>query len=328
MQQELEPNKDKAEAAAIAEIEREHGKGSIFSLASRIGIPMPHIPTGIPELDDDVLGIGGLPKGRIVEILGPESSGKTTLALATIASAQAAGGKAAFIDAEHALDPAWMKILGVDVDNLLVSQPDFGEQALQIAATLVNSGAFDVVVVDSVAALVPKAELDGEIGDAHVGRQAKMMAQAMRMLTGAVSRSGTCLVFINQIRMQIGVSFGNPETSPGGRALRFAASVRLDVRRISQVKKGEDNIGNNVKIKAIKNKVSAPFREAEVQLIFGKGFDKVGSLIDIAIEKKLITKGGAWLTFGEQKWQGRDQLISAIEADPALLEKIKGLVGK
>lgn len=314
--------KDKAIADAIKEIEKEHGKGSVISMKDRIGVSIPHIPTGIYDVDYRVLGIGGIPKGRIVEIYGPESSGKTTIALTVIASAQRLGGRAAFIDAEHALDPNWATLLGCDVDELLVSQPDYGEQALDIAITLVQSAAFDVIVVDSVAALTPKAELDGEMGDSHMGLQARMMSQAMRKLTAAVSRSGTILIFINQIREKIGVMFGSPETTTGGRALKFYSSVRLDVRRIGQVKEGDQIIGNKTKIKCAKNKVAAPFREAEIDLIYNQGFSATGSLLDAAVEAKVVEKSGSWFSYkGERLGQGRSAAIKFIE-DKYLAEEI------
>jgi recombination protein RecA len=275
------------------------------------------------------MGIGGFPKGRIVEIYGPESSGKTTVALTAVASAQAAGGLAAFIDAEHALSPDWAAKQGVNVDDLVVSQPDYGEQALEITDELVRSQAFDVIVVDSVAALVPKAELDGEMGDSNMGLQARLMSQAMRKLTGSVAKSGTVLIFINQIRDKIGVMWGSPETTTGGRALKFYASVRLDVRRIGAVKDGDTIVGNKVRIKAAKNKVAAPFREAEVDLYFDTGFDKLGNLFDIAVEQGLIAKSGSWYAFGDERiGQGKINAVKTITNNPAMLEKIKGQVGK
>jgi recombination protein RecA len=319
--------KDKAIEKAVAEVEKAHGKGSIFDLKKRKGVILPSTPTGIYEVDYDVLGIGGLPKGRIVEIYGPESGGKTTLALQVIAQAQKRGGKAAFADAEHALDPKWAGILGVNVDELLVSQPDYGEQALDIVQILLESKAFDVIVVDSVAALVPKTELDGDIGDAHVGLQARMMSQAMRKLTGLVSKSNTVLIFINQIREKIGVTWGSPETTSGGRALKFAASVRLDVRRIGAVKDGEAIVGNKVKIKAAKNKVSAPFREAEVELLFERGFDGDGSLFDVGLAGGFVEKSGSWYSYkGDRIAQGRLNAIQFMrEHDmfPKLLEEVR-----
>jgi recombination protein RecA len=308
-------DKDKAAADAIAAIEKDHGKGSVFSLTSRERVAVDVIPTGIWDLDEYVIGVGGMPRGRIVEIFGPEASGKTTAALATVASAQSAGGKAAYVDVEHALDPAWMQIQGVNIDSLLVSQPDFGEQALQIVDTLLDSYAFDVIVVDSVAALVPKAELEGDIGDAHVGLQARLMSQAMRKFTSKVHRSNTTLIFINQIREKIGVTFGSPETTAGGRALKFYSSLRLDIRRIGQVKDGDEIVGNKTKIKCVKNKLSAPYRQAEVDLLYGVGWDKFGSLFDAAVNAGVVHKSGSWFSYdGERVAQGRTNAIAALAA--------------
>ena len=292
---------------ALAQIEKQFGKGSIMRLGSRGPIvPMAVIPTGSISFDA-ALGVGGVPRGRVVEVFGPESSGKTTIALQIIAEAQKAGGMAAFVDAEHALDPAYAKRLGVDVDNLLVSQPDYGEQALEITEALVRSGAIDVLVVDSVAALVPKAELDGEMGDSHMGLQARLMSQALRKLTGAVNKSRTCLVFINQIREKIGVMFGNPETTTGGRALKFYSSVRLDIRRIAAIKDGESVIGSRTKVKVVKNKVASPFREAEFDIIYGEGVSKEGDLIDQGVAQNLVEKSGSWFSYkGERIGQGRE----------------------
>ena len=291
----------------LGQIEKQFGKGSILRLGSKDAIvPVSVISTGSISLDA-ALGVGGFPRGRICEIFGPESSGKTTIALQVIAEAQKKGGMAAFIDVEHALDPVYSKKLGVDVDNLLVSQPDYGEQALEITGALIASGQIDVLVVDSVAALVPKAELDGEMGDSHMGVQARLMSQALRKLTGVVSKSRTCLVFINQIREKIGVMFGNPETTTGGRALKFYASVRLDIRRIAAIKDGENVVGNRTKVKVVKNKVAAPFREAEFDLIYGEGVSREGDLIDLGAAQSIVEKSGSWFSYkGERIGQGRE----------------------
>ncbi|HSB14061.1 MAG TPA: recombinase RecA [Bryobacteraceae bacterium] len=291
---------------ALVQMEKQFGKGAVLRLGSGNVVPVEVIPSGSISLDA-ALGVGGFPKGRVVEVFGPESSGKTTIALQVIAEAQKAGGTAAFIDAEHALDAAYARKLGVDVDNLLVSQPDFGEQALEITSALVSSGGIDVAVVDSVAALVPKAELDGEMGDNHVGLQARLMSQALRKLTGTVARNNACLVFINQIREKIGVMFGSPETTTGGRALKFYSSVRLDVRRISTLKEGDKVVGSRTRVKVVKNKVAAPFREAEVDLLYGEGISRDADLLDLATTHNLVEKSGSWFSYkGERIGQGRE----------------------
>src|SRR6184192_135857 len=313
----------KAIDLAFAQIEKQFGKGSIMRLGSKEAVvPIAVIPTGAISFDA-ALGAGGFPRGRVVEIFGPESSGKTTIALQVIAQAQKAGGMAAFVDAEHALDPLYARKLGVDVDNLLVSQPDYGEQALEITGALIASGSIDVLVVDSVAALVPKAELDGEMGDSHMGLQARLMSQALRKLTGIVSKSKTCLIFINQIREKIGVMFGNPETTTGGRALKFYSSVRADIRRIAAIKDGDVVTGNRTKIKIVKNKMAPPFREAEFDIIYGEGISKEGDLIDLGVENNLVEKSGAWFSYkGERIGQGRENAKQFLKDNPDVKKKI------
>ncbi len=313
--------------AAISQIEKQHGKGSVMKLGnSSNDMAVEAIPTGSLSLDI-ALGVGGIPRGRVVEIYGPESSGKTTVALHMIAEVQKRGGIAGFIDAEHALDPVYAKNIGVDIDNLYISQPDFGEQALEITETFVRSGAVDIVVVDSVAALVPKAEIDGEMGDSHVGLQARLMSQALRKLTGIISKSNCVVIFINQLREKVGIMFGNPETTTGGRALKFYSSVRLDVRRIESIKQSGDVIGNRVRVKVVKNKVAPPFREAEFDIMFGKGISKEGDLVDLAVESGVVSKSGAWYAYkGEKIGQGRENAKLTLANNPELMEEIDGLV--
>src|ERR1700693_605310 len=308
----------------LAQIEKQFGKGSILRLGSKeAAVPVATISTGSISLDH-ALGVGGFPRGRINEIFGPESSGKTTVALQVIAEAQRAGGMAAFIDVEHALDPIYARKLGVDVDNLLVSQPDYAEQALEITSALITSGSIDVLVVDSVAALVPKSELDGEMGDSHMGVQARLMSQAMRKLTGNVSKSGTSLIFINQIREKIGVMFGNPETTTGGRALKFYASIRIDIRRIASIKDGEVVVGSRTKVKVVKNKVASPFRQAEFDINYGEGISRTGELLDMGIEAKLVEKSGAWLSYGDLRiGQGRENAKQFLKDNPELADEIE-----
>jgi recombination protein RecA len=319
----------KALDLAVGQIEKQFGKGSIMRLGQKGGIaPIEVIPTGAVSIDY-ALGVGGMPRGRVVEIYGPESSGKTTLALQVIAQAQKAGGLAAFVDAEHALDSTYAQKLGVDLDGLLVSQPDNGEQALEIVEVLVRSGSVDVVVVDSVAALVPRAEIEGEMGDAQVGLQARLMSQALRKLTGVVSKSKTCLIFINQLREKIGVMFGNPETTTGGRALKFYASVRVDIRRIASIKDGDTVIGGRTRVKIVKNKLAPPFREAEFDVMYGEGISREGDLLDLAVEHKVVEKSGAWFAYsGERLGQGRENAKAFLRDNPDVLRTIEDRVRK
>src|SRR5690242_13290130 len=317
------PDREKALGIALAQIEKQYGKGSVMRLGDEGRAPVEVIPTGSIALDV-ALGIGGLPRGRIIEIYGPESSGKTTVTLHAVASVQAAGGIAAFIDAEHALDPDYAKALGVDTDGLLVSQPDTGEQALEIADMLIRSNALDVIVVDSVAALVPRAEIEGDMGDSHVGLQARLMSQALRKITGALNASGTTAIFINQLREKVGVMFGSPETTTGGRALKFYSSVRLDVRRIETLKDGTDAVGNRTRVKVVKNKVAAPFKQAELDLIWGTGFSREGGLIDAGVEQGFIRKSGAWYTYeGDQLGQGKENVRTFLRDNPDLADEIE-----
>lgn len=320
--------KQKALGLAMSQIERQFGKGSIMRLGERVKINVDVIPTGSISLDF-ALGIWGVPRGRIIEIYGPESSGKTTLALHIIAEAQKLGGLAAFVDAEHAMDPGYAKKLGVDTINLLVSQPDTGEQALEIVETLVRSGAIDVVVVDSVAALVPRAELEGEMGDSHVGLQARLMSQALRKLTATVSKSNTSVIFINQLREKIGIMFGNPETTTGGRALKFYTSIRLDIRRIASIKDGENTVGNRTRVKVVKNKMAPPFREAEFDIMYNEGISQVGDLLDLAAKMNIVQKSGTWYSFGEERLgQGRENVKNFLKENPEFSQKIDKMVKK
>jgi recombination protein RecA len=321
--------KEKLLAAAISQIEKDHGKGAIMRLGSRdVLVPVSVIPSGCLSIDA-ALGVGGFPRGRVIEIYGPESGGKTTMTLHVIAEAQKLGGQAAFIDAEHALDPVYARKLGVDVDNLLVSQPDNGEQALEIAETLIRSGGVDIVVVDSVAALVPKAELEGDMGDPQMGLQARLMSQALRKLTAIVSKSRTCLIFINQIREKIGVMFGNPETTTGGRALKFYASMRIDIRRIQAIKEGDVVVGSRTRAKVVKNKVAAPFREAEFDIVYGEGISREGDLIDLGVDKGLVEKSGTWLSFGgERMGQGRENARTFLKEHKDIRDKLENALRK
>jgi recombination protein RecA len=321
---EAKEEKRKALDQALLQIERQFGKGSIMKLGTEsLGMKIPVIPTGSLGLDA-ALGVGGVPRGRIIEVFGPEASGKTTLALHVMAEAQKKGGVAAFIDAEHAFDASYAKNLGVDIDNLLVSQPDTGEQALEIAETLVRSGAVDIIAIDSVAALVPKAEIEGEMGDQHMGLQARLMSQAMRKLAGTISKSKTCVVFINQIRMRIGVMFGNPETTTGGTALKFYSSVRLDIRRIASIKEGDRVTGSRTRVRVVKNKVAPPFKDAEFDIIYGKGISKTGELIDLGAEHKIIEKSGTWFSYeGERLGQGRENAEKFLDQNPDIAQQIE-----
>jgi recombination protein RecA len=315
--------KKKALEAAMSQIEKQFGKGSVMKLGEFKAMEVEAIPTGALSLDI-ALGIGGVPRGRIIEVFGPESSGKTTLALHVVAEAQKAGGEAAFIDAEHALDPIYAKKLGVDIDNLIVSQPDTGEQALEITEALVRSGALDVIVVDSVAALVPKAEIDGDMGDSHMGLQARLMSQALRKLAGALNKSKTVLIFINQLREKIGVMFGNPETTTGGRALKFYASVRLDIRKIENIKQDGEVKGSRVRVKVVKNKVAPPFREAEFDIVYGKGISKEGNILDIAVNLDIIEKSGSWFSYnGERIGQGRENVKKYLTENPDVAKEVE-----
>lgn len=312
--------------AALLQMDKQYGKGAVLRLGSRSALPVTVISSGSISLDL-ALGVGGFPRGRVIEVFGPESSGKTTIALHVIAQTQRAGGSAAFIDAEHALDPKYARGLGVDVDNLIVSQPDYGEQALEITGSMVGCGAIDVVVVDSVAALVPKAELEGEMGDSHMGLHARLMSQALRKLTGTVARTNTLLIFINQIREKIGVVFGNPETTTGGRALKFFSSVRVEIRRTASIKDGDQVIGNRTRIKVVKNKVAAPFREAEVDILYGKGISREGDLLDLGVSQQVIEKSGSWYSYaGERIGQGRDHARAYLEEHPEMCVLVEAVL--
>ena len=320
---EKQPERARALDLAMTQIEKQFGKGSIIRLGTKEVVPVSVISTGCLSFDH-ALGVGGMPRGRVIEIFGPEASGKTTLALQVVAEVQKLKGTAAFIDAEHALDPGYAGKIGVDVDNLLLSQPDYGEQALEITEVLVRSGGIDLVVIDSVAALVPKAELDGEMGDSHMGLQARLMSQALRKLTGIVFKSNTCLIFINQIREKIGVMFGNPETTTGGRALKFYSSVRVDVRRIAAIKEGDRVVGNRTRVKVVKNKVAAPFRDAEFDILFGEGISREGDLLDLGVEHRVIEKGGSWFSYkGERIGQGRENARTFLKENPDIRARLE-----
>ncbi len=316
-------NKASSVDNAISQIQRQFGKGSIMRLGSQETEKIPVVSTGALSLDI-ALGVGGIPKGRVTEVYGPEASGKTTLALHVVAEAQKKGGTAAFIDAEHALDTSYAERLGVDIDNLLVSQPDFGEQALEIAEILIRSGGVDVIVIDSVAALVPRAEIDGNVGDSHVGLQARLMSQAMRKFTGVLNRSNTILIFINQIRMKIGVMFGNPETTTGGNALKFYSTIRLDIRRIGQIKDGQEVVGNRTRVKVVKNKVAPPFKQAEFDIVYGEGVSKIGDMLDLAVELEIVEKSGAWYSYNEERiGQGRENAKRFLKEQPEMCADIE-----
>lgn len=318
--------RERALDSALLQIEKQFGKGAIMKLGDRVNVQVEVIPTGALSLDI-ALGVGGVPKGRVVEIFGPESSGKTTVALHIVAEAQKAGGTAAFIDAEHALDPTYASRIGVNIDDLIVSQPDTGEQALEITEALVRSGAVDVVVVDSVAALVPKAEIDGEMGDSHVGLQARLMSQALRKLAGVISKSSTVCIFINQLREKVGIMFGNPETTPGGRALKFYSSVRLDVRRTESLRVGNEIVGNHTRVKVVKNKVAPPFKEAEFDIMYGEGISKEGCIIDLAVAKDIIDKSGSWFSYkGERIGQGKDNARVFLKENPDMRDEIEAAI--
>jgi recombination protein RecA len=321
-----EAEREKALDAALGQIEKQFGKGSVMRMGDNVGMNIESIPTGALSLDL-ALGIGGLPRGRIVEIYGPESSGKSTLAMHAVAEAQRNGGICAYVDAEHAMDPVYARAIGVNVDDLLISQPDTGEQALEISDMLIRSGALDVLVIDSVAALTPRAEIEGEMGDTHVGLQARLMSQALRKLTGTLSKSSTIAIFINQLREKIGVMYGSPEVTPGGRALKFYSSIRLDIRRIEAIKDGADVVGNRTRVKVVKNKCSAPFKQAEFDIMYGKGISREGSLLDVAVELGFVKKSGAWFTYeGEQLGQGRENVKTFLIENPQLMAEINDRV--